>query len=231
VTAGSPLVLDPEKVRDLEAGVKSTFLNGRLIVNANVYTMKLTGLQANIYPTNGAKSYLANVGDVRAKGVEGEVAWNVDDHLTLSANGSYASAKYTDYPNGPCPVGLTAPCNLTGKPLYQAPKWVGSAQALYETELANGWRPFGLLQLSYRSSIYGSVDDAAYSKIKGYALVNARLGTRIGRYEASAWVNNLFDKTYLQTLGAASIPGAGAWGVTGQLGAPRTWGVTLRAEY
>jgi iron complex outermembrane receptor protein len=110
---------------------------------------------------------------------------------------------------------------------------VANAQARYETELANGVRPFAAVQYTYRSSVFGSVDAAAYTRIDGYSVVNARVGARSadGRYEASLWVNNAFDEVYFNTLGAASIPGAGSYGVTGQLGAPQTWGVTLRAEY
>jgi iron complex outermembrane receptor protein len=232
VTAGSPLVVQPEKVKDGELGVKGALLDGRLRLDANLFWTELTGLQANIAPPNGAKAYLANVGDVRARGVEFEGDWQITEHFGVSANGSYNDAHYTAYVNAPCPVGVAAPCDLTGRPVYQAPRWVANASARYDTELANGVRPFGLLQYTYRSSVFGSVDDAAYSRIEGYGLVNARLGAKFGgHYEASIWVNNLFDKAYLQTLSAASIPGAGAFGTTGQLGAPQTWGVTLRAEY
>ncbi len=172
------------------------------------------------------------VGDIRARGVEVEGDWRVTGNLILSANGSYNDAHYTAYPNAPCPAGVAAPCNLTGRPVYQAPRWVGNLTARYDTELNNGAKPFALVQYTYRSGVFGSVDDAAYSRIEGYSLVNARIGARFGgHYEASIWVNNLFDKVYLQTLGAASIPGAGAFGTTGQLGTPQTWGVTLRAEY
>ncbi len=232
VTAGSPLVLQPEKVKDAELGVKATFLGGRGLVNANLFWTDLTGLQANIAPPTGAKSYLANVGDIRAQGVEVEGSWQATEHLNLSANGAYNDAHYTSYPNAPCPVGVAAPCDLTGRPVYEAPRWVANANVRYETELGNGVKPFGQAQFSYRSGAYGSVDDAAYARIKDYSLVNLRAGARFGgRYEATVWLNNALDKVYFQTLSAASIPGAGAFGVTGQLGTPRTWGVTLRADF
>ncbi|HWA62790.1 MAG TPA: TonB-dependent receptor [Caulobacteraceae bacterium] len=232
VTAGSPLVLQPETVRDGELGIKQRLFGDRLDLDANLFWTELKGLQANIAPPNGAKAYLANVGDIRARGVEAEVDWRIDGHFEISANGSYNDAHYTAYPNAPCPVGVAAPCNLTGRPVYQAPRWVANAQARYDTDLSDQVKGYALMQYSYRSGVYGSVDDAAYARIKSYGLVNARLGVRVrDRYEASVWINNAFDKVYFQTLGAASIPGAGAFGTAGQLGAPRTVGVTLRAEY
>jgi iron complex outermembrane receptor protein len=127
---------------------------------------------------------------------------------------------------------MAAPCDLTGRPVYQAPRWVGNLTARYETDFSDRIRPFALAQYAYRSSVYGTVDDAPYSRIKGYAVVNLRAGARFAeRYEASVWVNNVFDESYFQTLGSTAIPGAGAWAATGQLGAPRTVGATLRAEF
>jgi iron complex outermembrane receptor protein len=232
VTPGSPLVLQSEKVKDGELGFKSSLYDGRLSLNGNLYWTKLTGLQANIAPPTGAKSYLANVGDIRARGVELDADWRLTDQFNVSATGSYNEASYTDYPNGPCPAGMAAPCDLTGRPVYQAPRWVGNLTARYETDFSDRIRPFALAQYAYRSSVYGTVDDAPYSRIKGYAVVNLRAGARFAeRYEASVWVNNVFDESYFQTLGSTAIPGAGAWAATGQLGAPRTVGATLRAEF
>jgi iron complex outermembrane receptor protein len=52
-----------------------------------------------------------------------------------------------------------------------------------------------------------------------------------GRYDASLWVNNLTDQTYFQNLGLNSIVGAAGFGFGGQLGTPRNWGATLRAQF
>jgi iron complex outermembrane receptor protein len=45
------------------------------------------------------------------------------------------------------------------------------------------------------------------------------------------WVANASDTRYFQNLGTASIPGAGTFGFSGQLGTPRTFGATLRAYF
>jgi iron complex outermembrane receptor protein len=233
VTAGSPLVLEPEKVKNWEAGLKQTLLNERATLNLSAFRTDLRGLQANIVPSNGARSYLANVGDVRAKGVEFDATWAIVEGLDAALNGSYNDVKYTSYPNAPCGVGVPAPCDLTGKPVYQAPKYVVNANLRYEWALREGVRSYAQAQYTYRSGVFGTVDDSPYGRIPSYALLNARLGAKFGdgRYDASIWVNNLTDKQYFQTLSTASIVGAAAFGFSGQLGAPRTWGATLRAEF
>jgi len=232
VSAGTPLVLQPEKVKDGELGIKSNLFDGRVSLDANLFWTHLTGLQANITPTNGNRTYLANVGDIRARGVEAEGDWRITDQLTFSANGSYNDATYTAYHNAPCPAGVSGVCDLTGRPVYEAPRWVANAILRYETELADGVKPFAQADYTFHSDMYGSADDAAYALIKAYSLVNFRVGARFNdHYEVTVWVQNAFDKKYFQTLSAATLVGASPWGVAGQLGLPQTYGVTLRADF
>ena len=157
----------------------------------------------------------------------------VIDGLTITANGSYNDAHYISYPNAPCPLGGAAVCDLSGKPVYEAPRWIANTTVNYSFNLANGFRPYIQGQYAYRSSAFGTVDDGPLTKIPAYALVNARVGSKLGdgRYDLSLWVNNAFNTTYFQNLGTSSIPGAGAFAIAGQLGTPRTFGATLRAEF
>jgi iron complex outermembrane receptor protein len=232
VSAGTPLVLSPEKTRSWETGLKTELFNHAVTFNIDGYWENLSGLQANVVPSNGNRSYLANVGNVRARGVEIDGSWRVNPNLTIDANGSYNDATYTAYHNAPCPVGVTGICDLTGKPLYQAPKWIANAAIDYHVDLG-ALRPYVLAQYSYRSSTFGTVDDGPYSVINAYGLFNFRVGTSFnhGRYDVSAWVNNAFDKKYFQNLSTTSIVGTSPFVFAGQLGTPRTFGFTLRASF
>lgn len=233
VSAGTPLVLDPEKVRNWEAGIKSELFDHRLVLNLAAFWTNLSGLQANIVPTNGNRSYLANVGDVRSRGIEAEANFQITPEFSLNTNGSYNDATYTSYSNAPCPVGVTGVCDLTGRPLWQAPKWTASAIADYHADLGKGRAAYGIAQFSYRSGTYGAADDGPYSWISGYTLTNLRVGASLqdGKYDLSLWVNNVFDKRYYQNLSTSSIVGASAFAYAGQLGTPRTWGSTLRVQF
>ncbi len=228
VSAGTPLVLTPEKVRNWEAGLKQQYLDRRLTLNLSAFSTNLTGLQANVVPSNGNRSYLANVGDVRSRGFEAEGVLEATEALTLRLNGSYNDATYKDYRNAPCPVGVTGVCDLTGKRLYQAPKWVANGAIEYHATLASGVQPYALAQYAYRSSVFGVVDDGPYSRIPSYGLANFRVGAAFGRYDLAAWVENAFDKTYYQNLSTTAIVGAAPFAYAGQLGTPRTYGATLR---
>ncbi|HLZ85376.1 MAG TPA: TonB-dependent receptor [Caulobacteraceae bacterium] len=233
VAAGEPLVLRPETVRDWEVGLKQSLFERRVVVNVDAFWTELNGLQANIYPTNGAKSYLANVGNIVSRGVEADISARIWRGLDLTLSGSYDDAYYTSYPNGPCPVGGASICNLTGRPVYEAPRWIDNATATYRFNLSDKVQPYALVQYAYRSSVFGTVDDGPLTRIKAYTLVNARIGAALmgGKYDVSLWVDNLFNVKYFQNFGTNSIPGAGTFAVGGQLGTPRTVGATVRANF
>ena len=230
VTAGTPLVLNPEKVRDYEIGVKQQLFDKRLTLNLAGYWTSLRGLQANIYPLNGSKSYLTNVGNIRARGVEADAEWAVTRQLTLTVNGAFNDTRYTSYHNAPCPIGGASVCDLTGARVYQSPKWTGNAIVDYRFDAGHGIQPYFVGRYAYRSSMFGTVDDGPYGRIPGYGLASFRVGAVFGegRFDASVWVDNAFDKTYYQNLNATAITGASTFGYSGQLGTPRTAGATLR---
>jgi iron complex outermembrane receptor protein len=238
-SAGIPLVLNPEKVTDWEGGIKAALFDHQVVVDVDVFSEYLTGLQANISPP-GVRSYLANVGNVVAQGVEADVDWQPIDGLNLSANGSFDDTHYASYANPPSPSGVILPPgfvpSLTGKPVYQAPKWIFNAIARYDWTWKDGVSPYVQAQYSYRSSAFGDVQESPGALMPAYSLVDARVGARFGgpgggRYDASLWVENAGNTVYFQTLGAASVVGSSAFGFSGELGPPRTYGVTIRASF
>ena len=233
VAAGEPVVLRPETVRDWEVGLKQSLFDRRVVLNVDAFWTDLNGLQANIYPTNGAKSFLANVGNIVSRGVETDISARLWRGLDLTLSGSYDDAYYTSYPNGPCPVGGPSLCNLTGRPVYEAPRWIDNATLTYRYDVNEVLQAYVLAQYAYRSSVFGTVDDGPLTRIKAYTLVNAKIGAALmgGKYDVSLWVDNLFNVKYFQNYGTSSIPGAGAFAVGGQLGAPRTLGATVRASF
>jgi iron complex outermembrane receptor protein len=228
-TAGTPLILKPEKVRSYEVGVKQQLFDRRLTLDLDGYWTLLNGLQANITPLNGAKSYLTNVGNIRARGIEADATWQVARGLELTVNGAFNDTRYSRYTNAACPIGGAAVCDLTGQRVYQSPKWVGNAIADYRFDAGHGVSPYFVARYAYRSGEYGTVDDGPYGRIPGYGLASFRIGATFAkRYDLSVWIDNAFDKTYFTNMNALAVVGAGTYGYGGQIGTPRTVGATLR---
>jgi outer membrane receptor protein involved in Fe transport len=80
-------------------------------------------------------------------------------------------------------------------------------------------------------SEYNTGSDLDPEKLQdGYALLNARvtLGRRDGRWDVELWAQNLTDAEYVQVAFDAPLQ-TGSWNAF--LGAPRTYGATLRLRY
>ena len=80
---------------------------------------------------------------------------------------------------------------------------------------------------SFRSSFFTTANDSLYSLVPDYGLLNLRAGVRAadGAWDLQVWGRNVGDEDYWLTLAAANT---GA--ISGTLGDPRTYGVTLKVR-
>ncbi|WP_425928283.1 TonB-dependent receptor [Pseudomonas sp. NyZ201] len=235
VAGADSLLIGSERANDAELGLKSTLLDQRLLLNANLFWTEVHGYQTNAYDDATLTSYLTNAGNVRSRGVEFESTLLPLRGLTLNLNGSWNDVRYRDYDNAPCPAevalqpGAPASCDLGGHAVVGASKWIANASGSYEWQ-AGALRPYINASYALRSHAVGTVDDSRYAQLPGYALVNLSAGVRgdlgDGLWDLSLWLRNAFDKTYYTTLW--NSPNGG---YTGVLGSPRTLGVSGRYEF
>ena len=233
-TAATPVIISPEKSNDLEIGAKTSFWDGRGIFNFDVYSDDLTGYQATLVNTSGlsAKSYLANVGEVRLQGVEAETRIKLNSDVEFSASGADGSATYVSYRNAPPPPELAYPgapasINLSGSQVPGAAKFTGTFTLDLHHQWSNGASTFAYLNQSYRSGTFTNAV-SAYARQGGYGLTHAGIGvvSADGRYKLTVWAKNLFDKRYATAFGSATS----ATPYIEIFGEPRTIGVTLSAK-
>jgi iron complex outermembrane receptor protein len=236
------LLVGPEKANNIELGVKTSSLNNRLLVNANLFQTKIDGYQANTlqpHPTSGwaiPLSVLTNVGSLKSQGIEWDVRALLTSSLTINFNGSYNDVRYTDFKNAPCSaeakaVGKTV-CDLTGKNVVGAPRWIANLGAHYEWNLSSDIKEYVNANYGWRSDSEGAIDDSRYAKISGYGLLNLSTGWK-GKYssnkwDASIWVRNAFDKRYYTAI--FQYPSYADL-YTAAVGTPRTVGATLRYDF
>ncbi|MCU1723740.1 TonB-dependent receptor [Pseudomonas sp. 5P_5.1_Bac1] len=235
VAGADSLLIGSERANDAELGIKTTLLDRRLLLNANLFWTEVHGYQTNAYDDANLTSYLTNAGAVRSRGVEFESTLLPVRGLTLNLNGSLNDVRYLDYNNAPCPAevalqpGAPASCDLSGHTVVGASKWILNASGTYEWE-AGPLRPYVNASYAFRSHAVGTVDDSDHAQLPSYALVNLSAGVRgdlaDGQWDVSLWVKNAADKTYYTTLW--NSPNGG---YTGVLGTPRTVGVTGRYDF
>nr|WP_319234390.1 TonB-dependent receptor [Sphingomonas sp.] len=225
---GVPATVKPEKVDSYEIGIKSQFLDRRATLNVAAFWTDVSNYQSAILTQrpNAAifDQYIANVGKVRTRGFEADAAFAPTDLISFNASAAYTDATYRNYPNAPAPVesGLTV-VDLSGERLAGVPKFSYSLGA-DAAQPIGAFQLYGHIDYAHRSGFFTAVSNSRYSKVDGYGIANLRVGIRREdqRWDLALWLRNLFDKNYFQTL-TPSNTGL----VTGLVGDPRTFGVTL----
>ncbi|MEA5671429.1 TonB-dependent receptor [Pseudomonas sp. MH2] len=229
------LQVGTERINNAELGVKSTLLDNRLQLNANLFWAQVHGYQANVYDQVNRVQYLANAGSVRSRGFEFEATAVPLRGLTLNFNGSWNDVRYTEYKDAPCPpevslVNAAATCDLSGHQVVGASKYIANLNAQYKWQLAERIEPYVTASYAFRSRAVGTIDDSDYGQIPSYAIVNLSTGVRLdqgdGVLDLSLWVKNAGDKTYFTSLWNSANGG-----YAGVLGTPRTVGATARYDF
>jgi len=111
---GTPLEpLPSEEVESIEAGMKTTLLDGRMTLNFNVFSMDYTNYQAltNVTdPTDPTSQPILKTfaaGAVSSRGVEFNLQARVTDNFRVDFAGMFNKAEIDDWPNAPCYGGQT----------------------------------------------------------------------------------------------------------------------------
>jgi outer membrane receptor protein involved in Fe transport len=194
---GVPSAYTPDTLNNYEIGWKTTSLGNRLLWNGAAYYMDWKQLQALIYnaavcPTS---SYYINVGDARIYGAETNIAWHVNDSLTLQA-----AANYTD---GHVTSAATPDYEAyVGERLPFSPYFNWSWNARYEHPLGGSMLGYFQFDMAHKGDMWNGLNpndpNTGLPRIlqPAYTLMNLRLGLNPpdGKWLAEFYITNLTDK-------------------------------------
>jgi iron complex outermembrane receptor protein len=149
-----------EKATGGEGGIKSRWLDRRLLVNFAGYYYTYKGLQVGAVKPPKAGGFvettIQNAGAARSYGIDADATWYPEqiEGLTLNASVNWNRSDYTKLNTVPCYNGQTIAlgCNqafnpvtglytaqdLSGTPFVRAPTWQANAGFSYEMQLASG---------------------------------------------------------------------------------------------
>jgi len=238
---GDPILaaaqIAPEKVKHYELGLKAQSPDRRFTANLTAFQTDIDDYQANVVNASVGvlRGFLANAEQVRVRGVEIDGTADLADWISLYGAAAWTDAEYVSFPDAPCPLELTggpAFCDVSGTRLPGISKWSASAggeisQPLSFGELAG--RGYIGVDASYRSNFSSSPSESQFLVVDGYGLLNLRAGWRADDdWEFFFWARNVTNTEYFDFLSAQ--PGNSGLFV-GQVGDPRTYGVTLRAAF
>ena len=223
----------PEQATSFELGLKGRLFK-RFGFSSAVYYTDIRDYQALTFDDeqtllpNPRQTNLLNVGKVRLRGVEFDLQGYLLAGLRGRLGAAYNDAISTEFPNAPDEDTRGNDKDLSGKTLYNAPRWTGTAGLEYIHGSAGGRELVLAWDYSLRSSYYGTVERGRATRIESYDLSNARIGLRGRRlWDVSVWVRNVFDEDY--TASVYPLYGVGDYGAFA--GDARTYGATLRLNF
>lgn len=249
-TTGDPdltlATVKPELVQHAELGIKTKPFEGA-ILNITAFNNDIKDYQTNVQsPQLGVnRGYLANAEKVNVKGLEVDANYRLKNFLTISGALAYTDGRYVKFTNAPLPLEETGKTikDSNGKDVQQAFKDASGGRlpgiSTWNTSLGvelssegkffeNTGRFFVAVDGTYRSEYSSNPTPSSVLNVKGYTLLNPRIGFRSNHFTFFLWARNIANTNYFEQLQAA----AGNSGLyAGVVGDPRTYGVTVRFNY
>jgi outer membrane receptor protein involved in Fe transport len=207
---------DPEEAEGVEAGIKSTWMDGRLRVNANIYYYEADDLQVSAFNAETTSFRINNAASSETTGIEVETDFMVVDGLLLRVQFGYNEAEYDDFTTSACYSGQTPAqgCDpdtqtqdLSGENLTRAPEWSGSLGFDFNREITGrlGLQIAG--EAVFTDDYQTNTNNNPLSIQESFWRYNARaaLYSTDGRWDVSVIGRNLSEEWYI--AGQADKPG------------------------
>ncbi len=248
--SGISPVIKPEFPMYYEAGVKGSFVNGRLLATLALFHNKVKDFQTSIYvPPSGtvAAGVFAqgNAPYILAKGVELALVGKPTRGLTLNVGVLYNDTSYSPDFLVPCSTSQTpgvGSCSAAGttsptKHLANDPVWRIVAGGEYAHHLSGNVTGFGQADFVYESAYdYGSTFDPNTRRSDNHQL-GARLGIRDEKrgWGISVFVRNLLNEYHPtiqpDPLGGFNLGGGKSYYMTPSTADFRTFGGTVDLRF
>jgi iron complex outermembrane receptor protein len=194
-----------------ELGEKLELLDHRVRINSSVFYYDYKDFQA--FQFVGISPYVDNR-DAHFSGGELEIDARPMRGLELRAAGAYLNTRVLDV--------QTAQIGIADQQASDAPRWSGSGQAQYAWQAGPGEASVRW-SVDYVSGRYHSVDNTPAVFIHPSAGNNVRLGYAVGKWDLSAYCNNVFDRA--RQTGAYDLTSTAGYSTRTYM-APRWWGLT-----
>jgi iron complex outermembrane receptor protein len=207
----------PEVPTSYEAGIKSSWLNHALIVNADVFRATYRDFQAAAFDFQAVPpvARITNAGSLVTKGVELSVTGRPMTGLTLSTNVDYLDAYYKSFNDDSCFLGQTAvegcvPTGVgtavvtdsSGNRLANAPRWTASLFADYTMPINSALNADVSANFFHKTGIFWTSSNSPFSYATGYSLIglSAGVSSADNKWSARVFVKNLTDKHYASRI-------------------------------
>lgn len=222
-STGSAVAFDPEKIDAYEIGVKSTWLDNMLRVNAAVFYMEYNDKQESAFVT-GVGFVQTNAGQAESEGAELEVQYLLTENWSLYGSVGYTDAQYNEYI-------IDENENNNGNDLTRAPEWTANIGTQVEWQYTDYLHGMFRLDYSYQDESFTRASNDPFYKAEEQNIVNARLQVSDAdkTWQATLWGRNLTDDDSINTIDGPAAFFSNTYHYS--LIAPRTYGVELQYNF
>ena len=212
-----------EFVDSYELGTKTTWAGGNLLLNAALFQSNYSDFQLNSFL--GTSFVVQTIPKLKTRGLDADLLWQTNlTGLSVQGGLTYLKSRYGDHPLPEIELR-----RLPGATASFTPKWAFTGGFTYAWNFNS--RLTGRFNIGAKHTTnYNTGSDLNPLKVQpAYTLVNARfvVGAVNKHWQVELWADNLTNKTYTQVAYDAPLQ---TGSINGFLGAPRTFGLTLRGQ-
>lgn len=197
----SDITMDPEKSTQVEAGVKSRWLDGKIESDISIYRLSKSNMA--IYDKNG---FIVQSGDQRSQGIEVDVRARMTANCASIFSYAYTNAEMTKF-NEQVTVGM----DENGSPITMLVDRSGNSAAFVPNHIVNFWhnrnltRNLGIgLGIRYLGRQYIAIDND-YS-MDGYTTIDAAISYNVSNMRFSLNFKNISNTEYeMRGFGGYSV--------------------------
>ena len=212
-----------EHTWNYEGGIKTTWLANRVTFNASVFSIDWQDLQLNLpNPVVPGQFYIANVGSARSNGFELELNGRPHNGVTVFATFGYTDAQFG---SGTTSSGV----DVSNNKIPNTPDYTSSLGASLSHGVGKVTCYGGGEAVFYGAFKYDDPEHArGRTRIRSSA--DLRAGARAkGGVFVEGWIRNAFDTKYIPV--AFAYGQLAPSGFVGEMGHPRTFGVTAGVSF
>jgi len=186
-----PYSLDTDDVTNMEIGIKSDYLDGRLRFNGAIFFIDIERLQTTIFDTSITNLFFSdNAANAEVKGFEGDFIWLPAgiEGLTVAGAFSLLDTEITDV--------LTPTNDVTsGDSLAFAPDFQGNLRARYEWDFGSSDMIAHVMPgITWSSEAYSDIITINRDKMDSWFMANISAGLSTESWSAEMYISNLTNE-------------------------------------
>ncbi len=197
--AGVTPLVNAETTDSFEAGIKSSWLNGKVVVNISAFLQKFYDYQAQAFVVDRQTFELRNAAELESKGIEAQISLRPVRGLTVNANATVLDATYASFPGAQCAPGqvdcaANGTFDASGLRLPGSAKFSSTVQARYSFPVTGDATGFVDANWYHRTPINFELVSPTLTEIGTVDQVGASIGLETDRVRFSLFCRNCFDQ-------------------------------------